>query len=94
MILEAVLIIFGLIQFVDVILTKFDLWDLVQRWGSNSDSELMFQLTSCRFCLWFHLGWILTVVFGIFTGFEWWLLVVPFIVSGLTSLISKPNHDS
>lgn len=78
-----------MIHFVDAILQKFNLWKDIEFWGSNTDSELIFQLTSCRFCVMFHLGWILTVAVGLFLGFSWSMLVVPFVVSGLVSLTSR-----
>ena len=32
----------------------------------------------------FHVGVLLTIFYGLFFGFQWRMMIVPFVVSGLT----------
>ena len=61
--ITSILIVIGLNFFIDAIFEKFEIWDLIEEKGSKR-SEFVFKLTSCRFCLHFHINWILIVLFG------------------------------
>lgn len=89
MILQTIFIVFGLVMFINAIFEKWSVWDDISRIGSNTTSEFLFKLTTCRFCLLFHIGWIVTIVVGLFGTFSWPLLAVPFIVGGFIHIIGK-----
>jgi hypothetical protein len=84
-----ILIILGVVNFIDALFIKFGIWDLIALEGSKVNSEFVFQLSRCEFCLKFHLATVSTLVLICFTGFEWGVLIVPVVVSGLIHLINK-----
>jgi len=88
--IQSVLIVACLVYFVDAMFFKFNVWENIKVFGANNaKSMFIFKLSFCRFCLMFHIGWIITVLYGLFFGFEWSLLLVPFIVAGLTRIIER-----
>lgn len=87
--IEAIFVVVGLVLFFNQLFEKWGIWDWIQKEGSESNFETIFKLTSCRFCLLFHLSWIVTLIYGCFNSFGWSLLIVPFIVSGLISIFFK-----
>tara|TARA_R110000851_G_scaffold108617_1_gene230032 strand:- start:18274 stop:18549 length:276 start_codon:yes stop_codon:yes gene_type:complete len=84
--IEKTFVILGLVLFLNQLFEKLKIWEWIQERGSISRSEFIYKLTSCRFCLIFHLSWILTLVSSVFGGFSWDVLIVPFVVSGLTQI--------
>jgi hypothetical protein len=91
--LQSILIVACLVYFVDALFFKWHIWEKIKVWGSYSKIMWLFELSFCRFCLMFHIGWVLTVLYGIAFGFEWSLLIVPFVVSGLTRMIEVSNGN-
>lgn len=89
--IQKILVIFGLVLFVNQLFIKKGIWTKIQERGSISRFEWIYKLTSCKFCLIFHLCWMVTFFYGVFNGFEWCLLIVPFVVSGLTRLMTKDD---
>ena len=87
--IEKTLVVLGLVLFMNQLFEKKEIWNWIQQRGSISRSEWIFKLTSCRFCLLFHIAWMLTLVYSVFNSFEWDMLMVPFIVSGLTQIMFK-----
>mgnify|MGYP000554295943 FL=1 len=90
--IEKIFVIYGLVLFLDKFFEKKGIWEWIQLKGSKSSSGTVFKLTSCRFCLLFHVSWIITFIcssFGLFGLFSWDVLIVPFVVSGLTYLNYK-----
>jgi len=79
----------GLVSFTEAIFDKFNFWEKIQRLGANSDSEFIYKLTSCMFCIRFHLTWIIYFVFfAVNTDFvNGWFLI--FSVTGILTLINK-----
>jgi len=86
---QTILICLGLTMFVDSLFEKWNIWDWIEFHGSKTNSEFFYQLSKCRFCLRFHLATILTLILIPFVGFEWSILVVPGVVSGLIRLINR-----
>jgi hypothetical protein len=89
MIIESIFIVFGLVWFTNAMFEKLNIWDDISRIGSNTSSEWVFKLTSCQFCVLFHIGWMWTIIVGAFNGFSWALLIVPFVVGGFIHLFGK-----
>jgi len=82
--ISAILIVFGLLHFTDAIFKKHSIYERIELLGAMSKSKFIYNLTFCRFCLQFHLCWIITIIYGAFSAFSFDLLVVPFVVLGLT----------
>lgn len=89
--IQSILVVACLVYFIDALLVKWHGWEKIKIWGSYSSILWIFELSFCRFCLMFHIGWILTILYGFIFGFEWTLILVPFVVSGLTRLIERRN---
>jgi hypothetical protein len=87
--IEKIFVIFGLVLFLNRLFEKLFVWEWIQKIGSESSSENIFKLTSCRFCLLFHCSVIITLIYSCFGSFGWDVLIVPFVVSGLTQLYFK-----
>jgi len=87
--MENIIIILGLLYFIDALLDKFLIWNWIERKGSKVKFKFMYLLSQCRFCIMFHIGWILTLIYGAITVFKIELIVVPFVISGLTRIIEK-----
>jgi hypothetical protein len=86
---QEIFIVLGLVMFVDALFEKWGVWEYIAKVGSGSSSETIFQLSQCEFCLKFHLSVVLTLILSIFVGFEWSILIVPGVVSGLIRLIDR-----
>lgn len=86
MILQQIFIVFGLVLFIDAMFEKWSIWNDIAKIGSRSTKEWIFKLTTCRFCLLFHIGWIVTVIVGLFGTISWPLVIVPFVVGGFIHL--------
>lgn len=84
--IHAVLIIFGLILFINALFDKWGWWHKLSVFGANSKYKFVYDITNCRFCLLTHLSILLTIVYGAIIGYEDYLLIIPFIVSGLLTL--------
>lgn len=89
--IQSIFVVLGLLHFTDAMFNKFDVWGRIVKAGMKFKWKWMFQLTVCRFCMMFHFGWIITLIYGIFNGFELNLIFVPFIVSGFNKLIDQRN---
>jgi hypothetical protein len=87
--IEKIFVILGLVLFLNQLFEKLFVWDWIQKFGSESSSETIFKLTSCRFCLLFHFTVIITLIYSCFGSISWDVLIVPFVVSGLTQLYFK-----
>lgn len=87
--ITAIFIVFGLLHFFDAIFKKHSVYDWIEFHGAKSKSRFIYKLTFCRFCLQFHFAWILTIVYGAFSSFSFDLVVVPFVVLGLTHKFQK-----
>lgn len=87
--IQATFIVFGMVHFINALFEKTGVWDWIEQQGSKANSKFIFDLSFCRFCLLFHLGWITTVVVACFGHATWSWLTVPFIVCGITHKIGK-----
>lgn len=87
--IQTTLIVFGMVHFIDALFKKWFVWDWIEQQGSKANSKFIFDLSFCRFCLLFHLGWIVTLIVACFGHATWSWLIVPFIVSGLTHKFDK-----
>lgn len=85
--LQTIFVVLGLTLFINAVLEKWNLWDMIHEIGSKTSSEWIYRLTTCRFCVLSHICWIVTIIVGAFGGFSWSLLVVPLVVSGFIHLI-------
>lgn len=83
---QIIFVIYGFILFINALFEKWGFWDKLALIGSVSKLKWFYQLTQCRFCLLFHLSWIITLIYGFMFGLKWELLLVPFVVSGLLTL--------
>lgn len=85
--IQSIFVILGLLIFVKLLFDKWDVWSMFSEIGSQSEFEWVYKLTNCQFCLLFWFSIIISIVYGIASGFFWGLLAVPFIVNGITHLI-------
>ena len=83
---QIIFVIYGLILFINALFEKWGWWEKLALIGSVAKIKTFYELTQCRFCLLFHISWIITLIYGILFGLKWELLLVPFVVSGLTTL--------
>lgn len=80
----------GIVAFVEGILDKYNLYYWIQKHGANSESEFIYKLSSCRFCIRVHLTWIMYIL-----AFYMWdsnlndCIITIISVSGVLSLINK-----
>lgn len=86
MLMKKIIIVFGVVLFLTALFDKFGTWQLIEKKGSECKSKFFYTLSQCRFCITFHLGWIITLFVGAFSCFTWELLPIPFVVSGLLTL--------
>lgn len=82
--IDCIIIIAGIIGFLTALFDKKNIWDTLSRKSMKVKSKALFTFLNCSFCFMFHVGWILTVIYGCFMGFFWWMIFIPFLVSGLT----------
>lgn len=87
--IEAIFVVLGLVMFTDALMDKWKIWDRLAKWAMKFPVKFFFLLLMCRFCMMFHLSWIITLVYGAANGFSWRLLIAPAIVSGLIHLKGK-----
>lgn len=91
-IIEIIIIIATLIAFVDALDRKHGIYDWFHKRCANTGSKLLYRLSSCQFCIRFHLGWILFVLFSILDLFNITYLLIPFGVAGLLKIINYDNR--
>lgn len=84
--IQSILVIYGLVLFLDALFDKWGIWFRLEEWGASSETKFIYKLTNCRFCTLTHLSTILTIIYFAFAGCSWEALVVPFVVSGLLTL--------
>lgn len=89
MLLQTIFVVTGLVLFIDVLFEKWDVWGHLDWLASKTSTEFIYTMLTCRFCVLFHVGWILTIIYGLFAGFSGALLIVPFVVGGFIHLINK-----
>lgn len=82
--IECIIIIAGIIGFLKALFDKKNIWDILHRKSMKVKTKALYTVLNCSFCFMFHVGWILVLIYGIFSGFYWWMIFVPFLVSGLT----------
>ena len=87
--IQSIFVVLGFVMFTDAMFEKFGVWSWIQFRGSKSGKEWIFKLTTCDFCMHFHLAWIITILYGVVNGLEWHLIAVPFIVSGFINMSRK-----
>lgn len=87
--MERIIIILGLLYFIDAMFDKFFIWRKMEEVSRFAPNRFVYKLMNCRFCLMFHMTWIITVIYGTATSFEMKLLLVPFVVIGLSRLKEK-----
>lgn len=87
--IKIILITFGIVSCIDALFEKWFVWDWIEEQGSKAKSKFVFDLSFCRFCLLFHLGWMVTLFVACFEGFTWSCLLVPFVVSGIMYKMNK-----
>ena len=87
--IQSIFVVLGLLHFTDNLFDKWGVWERVAKFGAKSKHIFIYKLCFCHFCLLFHIGWIITIIYGAFLSFSFDLMVVPFVVSGLTRLIVK-----
>lgn len=87
--IQKILVIVGLLLFINQIFKKFEIWDFLKDVGAESGTKWFYRMTYCRFCLLFHISCILTLIQSIFTGLNWDALLVPFVSMGLIQFYFK-----
>lgn len=81
--IQIILVVYGLVLFVNALFEKWGLWDKIALLGAVCKHKKIYELAQCRFCLLFHTGWIITLIYCLFNGFEAGFLITPFVVTGL-----------
>ena len=84
-----IIIVLGIVNFLDGLFQKWNIWNWLSKIGSETSSRFIYDLTTCKICLTFHLSILVTLLMGASCGFEWGLFTVPFVVVGLTTLLKK-----
>lgn len=79
----------GIVSFIEALFDKFYVWDLLNKKASESKSLFLYNLTSCRFCIRFHLTWLIYMLFIVFDLVLQDQVFAIFAVSGLLTLINK-----
>ena len=77
----------GLVSFIEKILEKWGFYNYIQQKGSSGNSMFIYKLTSCRFCLRFHLTWIVFLIVALFYNRNVIICLVPFAVIGFINLL-------
>lgn len=88
--IQHILIVMGLVLFIEALFDKWGFWYDLHEYGVKKN-RFVYDLTSCMFCVRFHLSWITTLILCLLTGFEDYSILIPFIVSGLTTLKDKKH---
>lgn len=78
-----------MVGFFDALLSKFHAYSKFEKFASTTDSKLLYQLSKCKFCILFHLGWITSMLVIPFIYFDAIVLLTPFAVSGALKLIKN-----
>lgn len=87
--IQTIFVVFGLLYFVEALFSKWNWWEMLEEKSIHVKHRVIYDLLNCRFCLMFHLSWMITIVYGQMTSFSWDLVIVPFVVGGLTRLKEK-----
>lgn len=78
-----------MVGFFDGLLSKFKAYDRFEVFASGRESKLIYQLSKCRFCIMFHLGWITSCLVFPFVYFDILTWLTPFAVSGALKLVKN-----
>jgi hypothetical protein len=87
--IQSIFVVLGLVYFLDALFDKWGVYEMIAQYGSKAKRKFIYDLCFCRFCQLFHIGSFITIVYGVFSAFSFDLVIVPFVVSGLTRLIEK-----
>lgn len=87
--IKTVLIVWGFLGTINALFDKFNVWDMLAKEGSLSNSTIFYKLTQCQFCINFWITVLITIATICFNPFNWVVLNVPFIVIGITHLTTK-----
>ena len=87
--IDILIIVIALISFLDAIFEKIGMWEMLQKAAADQESKFLYKLSSCRFCIKFHMSVIMVVTIGFVDGFNLNLVTIPFLASGLMYLFDK-----
>ena len=87
--LEIIIYTVLMVGFFDGLLLKFDVYGRFEKYASGNVPKLLYQLSKCKFCILFHLGWISSLVVIPFVYFDVHIFLTPFAVSGALKLIKN-----
>jgi hypothetical protein len=82
--IQFILVVFGLVLFVDQLFVKWAWYDKVSLWAKyERKNDFIKDMVECPFCCRTHIAVVITILAGLITGFDNYMIVVPFVVSGL-----------
>lgn len=84
--LEIIIIVLGLVLFVEKLFDKWSIFYKLQEKSANVGKRWMYDLLNCRFCLMFWMSVIITTFAVIFVEIELKYLLIPMIVTGLKNI--------
>ena len=87
--IQLIIVVTGIVSFIDAIFEKFYVWSRLQEVAANQESKFIFRLASCAFCIKFHMCVFIVSFLGLIIGFEPFFVLVPIVSSGIMYLIKK-----
>ena len=87
--LEIIIYTVLMVGFFDGLLLKFDVYGRFEKYASGDVPKLVYQLSKCKFCLKFHLGWLTSLLVIPFVYFDICIFLTPFVVSGALKLLKN-----
>lgn len=75
--------------FVKALMEKFSVWYILENYGRKSRYKFIYKLTTCQFCVLFHLGWVLWFLVMFFESLGIMYVLMPFCVSGALKINNK-----
>ena len=87
--IQAILIITGLVLFIENLFDKWHVWHSIEKASENAPVKLLYMLMQCKWCMLFWLGVLICLFYNLADGFCLADLLTPFVVSGLITLKFK-----
>lgn len=82
--IQFIFVVFGLVAFIDQLFYKWGWYQAASMWATFTiQNKFIKEMVECPLCYRTHLSVIVTAIAGALVGYDGYMFVVPFVVSGL-----------
>lgn len=72
-----------------VILYKYEVKSKIALFGKITKKKFFYLLSECEFCIEHHVGIVTVILFGLFNGWDYSLIIFPFMFASLSNIIKN-----